>query len=436
MLVKPRTFFAIHKFETKSYEDSAGKLEVREPMVQSELLGEHQTFHFGWQQEDSNELIKQAVIRCKYKIGTNPIILYGAGAHTTQYWDYISILNVVAIVDKNAQLWGKMLNSLPIISPDKIETYGTNILISSRAFEDNIHSELSTMNPKYTIFKLYGNEFLSQALKKWCNELKSQILAFKPDLLVHTPTHVKENISKKFFLDLKKRLPDLKILTVWWDYDEENEASGYLEYEREVLDYADLVIENSNGSRLKKLKAKLYPYEDHRNVEKVIFQPTWFDPSLFYCGIESEKSIQVALFGSVVGERREWINFLQEQFYEQFIHIGGVSGSERNLIAIDEYAKLLRKTNIVVNTQTYGFREQCKGKVREAIQCGAILIEQDNSETREFERLYGPFGIRYFSSKDDLVVQIRKAIKEPFKKRNVDSVTFCKNWTKSILLQL
>ncbi|MCP4588277.1 hypothetical protein [Pseudoalteromonas sp.] len=433
MLNSPRTFFAIHLFETKPYEDSAGKLEVREPMVQSGLLGENETYAFGWQEADSEELVSQSVDNCLSKTGQAPVVVYGAGAHTTQYWKYISRLNVIAIADKNEKLWGKKLNDLPIISPQDIGSYSLNVLVSSRAYEDNIYTELSQRYPTAALFKLYGTEFIAAALGKWCEELESRILAFKPDLLVHTPTHVKENIPKSFFLNLKSHLPKLKIVTIWWDYDEENEESGYLDYERDVLEYADLVIENSNATRLEKMHQRLAPYCRHTDPERVIFHPTWFDPSIFYYDDKKPRPYAVSMFGSIVGERELWLNILKESFGSDFNHFGGVSGKHRKPISTQEYAELLRQTKVVINSQTYSFRSQCKGKVREALQCGAILLEQENDETQVFNDLYGPFNIHYYNSKEELINKIDSLLKSEQQAVRVGSKEACCKWTMKVL---
>ncbi|RDL44221.1 hypothetical protein DN730_11375 [Marinomonas piezotolerans] len=413
MLQQPKTFFAIHRFESKCYDDSAGKLEVREPMVQSGLLGETQTYDFGWDEADSTALIDESIEKAKSVIGSAPVVVYGAGAHTTQYWQQLSQLNVVAIADKNSDLWGTTLKSLPIIGPKDMPKYAQNTVISSRAYEANILSELAVLLPDVKCHRLYGDCFMSLRLQDWALELRQQVLAFQPDLLVHTPTHVKENLSAEFFLSLKQQLPKLKILTVWWDYDEENADSGYLEYERQVLRYADLVIENSNATRLERMHKQMPPYDQHIQPERVIFHPTWFDPSLFYFDPTIEKDIEIAVFGSRVGERGKWIDLLQQHYGHRFHHIGGVSGENRNSLPTQEYAALLRRTKIVINTQTYPFREQCKGKVREAMQCGCVLIEQDNQETRLFEKMYRSNNhIHYFSSCDDLFSLIDHHLEE------------------------
>jgi hypothetical protein len=438
MLVKPRTFFAIHRFESKPFADSAGNLEVMAPMLQSGLLGPSDGVDFGWTEALSAELVAGAVQEHRAVYGQTPVVVYGAGAHTTQYWPAISQLNVVAIADKNPALWGGMLKGLPVIRPADIPQYAAHVLISSRAFESNIARELAASLPQVQLLQLYAGR-LEQQLQAWADQLAVRVLAFQPDLLVHTPTHVTENLPAAFFFTLKQQLPQLKIVTVWWDYDEENSTAGYLDYEREVLSYADLVIENSNASRLTRMHNNEHPYQQHVNPKRVIFHPTWFDPSLFYPIPLADRDIDIAVFGSRVGERGDWIDLLAKEFGERFQHIGGVSGEQRNPLPIEQYAALLRRTKIVVNTQTYSFRQQCKGKVREALQCGVLLMEQDNAETRQL--LPEGCGVVYFRTPAELISQIRVYLSDQsaYEKKLQAAVnlfagqSIVENWTDTIL---
>ena len=147
MLVKPRTFFAIHRFESKPFADSAGNLEVMAPMLQSGLLGPTDCVDFGWTEALSAELVAEAVQEHCAVYGPAPVVVYGAGAHTTQYWSAISQLNVVAIADKNPALWGSRVKGLAVIRPADIPQYAGHVLISSRAFESNITRELAASLP-------------------------------------------------------------------------------------------------------------------------------------------------------------------------------------------------------------------------------------------------------------------------------------------------
>ncbi|MBU2098993.1 MAG: glycosyltransferase [Gammaproteobacteria bacterium] len=407
-------------------------------MLQSGLLGPSDSVDFGWTESLSAELVAVAVQEHCTVYGQNPVVVYGAGAHTTQYWSAISQLNVVAIADKNPALWGSRVKGFEVIRPTDIPQFAAHVLISSRAFESNIARELAISLPQVQLLKIYAGR-LEQQLQVWADQLAARVLAFQPDLLVHTPTHVTENLPASFFLQLKQQLPQLKIVTVWWDYDEENSAAGYLDYERAVLTYADLVIENSNASRLTRLHRNEPPYQHHPNPERVIFHPTWFDPSLFYPISQAERDIDVAVFGSRVGERGDWIDLLAAEFGERFKHIGGVSGEQRNPLPIGQYAAMLRRTKIVVNTQTYSFRQQCKGKVREAIQCGVLLMEQENTETRQL--LPDGCGVVYFRTPSELMSQIRYYLAEQvaYEKNQHAAVnlfagqSIVKNWTDRIL---
>ncbi|MEC7691415.1 MAG: glycosyltransferase [Pseudomonadota bacterium] len=438
MLSQPRTFFAIHCFESKCYEDSAGKLEVRDPMIQSGLLGEHTTFTFGWNEKESTDAVSQRIGLYKQQLQGEPVVIYGAGAHTTEYWQLFSELNVVALADKNPALWGSTIHGIPVVPPAEIDALAKAVIISSRAFESAILQELSILDPSLQLLPLYhGNR--EAKLAAWETELVERVSAFQPALLVHTPTHVNENISAECFVHLKAMLPHMKVVTIWWDYDEDNSDCGYLEYERQVLRYADLVIENSNCTRLGKLHSNLPPYEQHLKPERVIFHPTWFNVHLFKPVPYSERTLDVAVFGSKVGERGKWITFLHQEFGERFQHIGGVSGEEKQPISVEEYANTLGRAKIVVNTQTYSFRKQCKGKVRESLQSGCILLEQENEETRQF--IKGEEGIFYFSTPQELASQITWLLTHPEQMERLcsqisqrfDGREMVRQWTQTIL---
>ena len=179
MLVKPRTFFAIHRFESKPFADSAGNLEVMAPMLQSGLLGPTDCVDFGWTEALSAELVAQAVQEHCAVYGPAPVVVYGAGAHTTQYWSAISQLNVVAIADKNPALWGSRVKGLAVIRPADIPQYAGHVLISSRAFESNITRELAANLPQVQLLPLYAGR-LEQQLQAWADQVAARVLAFPP----------------------------------------------------------------------------------------------------------------------------------------------------------------------------------------------------------------------------------------------------------------
>ena len=97
------------------------------------------------------------------KLNNRPVVIYGAGVHTIALFDKIKnikSLNIEAIADKNEKLWGKRLNGILIISPDEIDTYAKDVIISSFAFEKEIQNELSnTFKNSIHIHTIYDKKF-------------------------------------------------------------------------------------------------------------------------------------------------------------------------------------------------------------------------------------------------------------------------------------
>lgn len=97
------------------------------------------------------------------KLANRPIVIYGAGRHTTNLYDKIKnikLLNVKAIADKNEELWGKKFHNITIISPEHIREYADDVIISSFAFEQEINKELSiAYKNQIHIYMIYNNEF-------------------------------------------------------------------------------------------------------------------------------------------------------------------------------------------------------------------------------------------------------------------------------------
>jgi len=399
---RPRTLFVIHRFDTKSIDDSAGIIEVMRPMLASGLLGEHRLISLGRDTADYLGLIEKRIDQVQGATAGEPVVLYGAGAHTRQFYPQFQRLRIAAIADRDASLWGTALLGHPVISPAQIQEFARHVVISSRAYEEGIERDLCRLHGEHlTIHPLYGRNPDGILRQQWEDEIRATVADFQPDLLVHTPVHPHENLAADFFLELRQLHPAMRLVSLWWDYDEAAQQGSYLDYERDTLRWADLVIENSNGTRLERMHRRAAPYEQHQGAEKAIFHPTVFDPTLFYPDPKAELRYDIALFGSSVGRRREWIDLLQTRFGNRFHHLGGVYEPGRPPLPIADYAQALRQTRICINTQTYPFRKQCKGKVREALGCGTLLLEEDNPETR---LLLGPGeGIEYFTSPESLL---------------------------------
>jgi len=455
-LTSVKALFIIHKFEVKTLEDSAGYLEVLRPMVESGYLTDYRVLSFGRAFDYYQQKVEKRLEELKVVCQNEPVIIYGAGAHTRQFFKQLKTLNIVALTDRDERFWGTECFGLPVISPEQAHSAARHIVISSRAYEDSILHQLKSTFPNTTcIYGLYQNQgqdqvdtlsYYDEMTKQvdtlsYYDEMTKQVdqalATFNPDLIVYTPTHPSENIGSDYFLKVKQQYPNLKFVNVWWDYDEQAETGSYLDYERDCLRYSDYVIENSNFTRLSKMAKHEPPYQSHHNTDKVHFHPTIFDSTLFHTSSE-KRTFDVAIWGSSVGERGDWIECLKKEYGSRFKHFGGVYQGDEPLAA-EDYAAQYRLTKIAVNTQTYPFRSQCKGKVRETLCSGAFLLEEDNPETRAF--LPESLGVVYFSSKEDLKQKIdyylehedeREAIALAGNKW-IQNERNCQYWTAEIL---
>jgi len=432
--------FVVQNFEIKSYQDSAAKTEVVEPILASEFVNQHRVMCFDRTYQDYYaDIVKRSVNNISQNLQDKAVVIYGGGLHTEQHLALFSRFNIVAIADRDKKLWDTTIAGFLIISPAQIPRYSQDVIISSKAYEDAIYQELSAENPQLSLHKLYylqenNKEFNQQMSKKLLVELTSNT----PDILFYCPTHPADCLPVQYWLQIKQRFPDVKFVTLWWDYDVESEHSPYLQFERDCLLWNDLCIENSNATRLKEMKQGEKPYQLHTNIEKVIFHPTIFDPVLFYMEEPVDKQYDIALFGSAAGERKQWISFLNAEYPDNFHHIGGVLHGESTL-SIEKYASALRRTKICINTQTYSAREQCKGKVRETLACGVVLLEQDNQQTKAL--LKEGEGVLYFSSKKELKEKLTWLLNTPGKIEEIiekgqqvwQKRMNCQQWTKTLL---
>lgn len=422
--------FFIQNFEVKRFDDCAGYREVVKPMLSSGLVKDHRISFHERSHEHIAPLLKERIDGYSQQYKGKRIVVYGAGLHTQSLLKDFSELNVVAIADREKQLQGQSKWGLPVISPESISDYGEVVLISSRAFESEIIHDLRKLLPSnIEILPLYQGLFdrdlwhqtIADSLKKDLSELKTDVLFF-------LPSHPEENLPANYFHHLRDCYPKMKIITLWWDYDDQSESSSYLEFERQSLGYSDLIIENTNSSRLNVMRKRQGVYRNHIGAENVIFHPTTADSELFFPR-HLPKLYDVAIFGSSAGKRKDWIEFLQAELGDRFHHIGGVSHGDEPL-PMAEYAKALSQAKIIVNTQTYPFRLQCKGRVREVLACGSFLLEEENQETKAF--LKGAKFVEYFGSPQMLLDKIEyylsyEDLRESYSKQGEQ--WFSENWS-------
>ena len=131
---------------------------------------------------------------------------------------------------------------------------------------------------------------------------------------------------------------------------------------------------------------------------------TPLDFSVFYPG-DGPRDIPVSFIGttgSYRGVRRTYLDYLNEQN----IHIYRSGGQREQPVSLEEYAAILRRSKISVNfSHSAPGAHQIKGRVFETMFSGALLFENENSETPKF---FTPM-VDYveFGDKEDLADKVR-----------------------------
>lgn len=240
-------------------------------------------------------------------------------------------------------------------------------------------------------------------LERLRRTLAEMIEDFRPDLVVNGITWPHESIPP-FLLGELAQQHGFKTFSVIWDHDESN--VHLQSFDRELLIHSDMVGIADSALRTERIRGRVPPYEDYCNVERVHFLPFVADPSLFKPG--DRRLYDVALVGSFEGVREEIYQALVEARMP-VSRIGGMMPGDP-FLPHAEYAAAIGASHIVINTQTHGYRTQLKGRVGQALAAGALLLDQDNEESRRF---LGDIGAQTWSNIDELVEMIEYWLGNP-----------------------
>ena len=219
-----------------------------------------------------------------------------------------------------------------------------------------------------------------------------------PDLIIYSPTFLRETINPLLFQSLKQQFPNIRLFTQLWDYDENNPLM--LMFERDVIKASDLVAISDNISRCERIRNREGIFADFENTDAVVWLPSRVNPRAFR-PLNEPKTIEVCLFGNAEGFRADVIADLTVHYRERFTHAGG--HSDRHFLTYDDYAVLISRAKVVVNSQTIDSRIQIKARTREVLACRGFLIDQHNSET---ERFFEGSGVVLWKDFDDLHAKI------------------------------
>ena len=166
-----------------------------------------------------------------------------------------------------------------------------------------------------------------------------------------------------------------------------------------------------------------YPFKENRVLqkyanEKVIGAFTTLNPNRWKP--EKNKDIDVLFIGQVGSyrySRKKFINYIKkvEPQYSVFISIL----DRENFIPWEEYISLTRKAKIVVNFSGSSDCHQLKGRVFEAMHCGALVIDSIKSPIS----YYFEENKHFVSYKDekDLLIKLNSLLSDPTRIKNISA---------------
>jgi len=187
---------------------------------------------------------------------------------------------------------------------------------------------------------------------------------------------------------------NIPIIAIWWD----TCWIGFWKYVQSILAYVDINIIPENP-----LLTFLDGKSDEVNRDR--FLPLWgtWDP-LIYNNPGYNRDINVSFSGQVDGYRSKRIPFIQH-LMENNISIDCSLFNSKNPPPHSKYVEILQRSKIVLNFSYSVDFDQLKGRVFEALLCGAMLMENENAQIQ----CYFTPGEDYvsFNSKEDLVDKIQ-----------------------------
>ena len=188
----------------------------------------------------------------------------------------------------------------------------------------------------------------------------------KPDVILVTFLGLeKSNPSEKFFQVFKNA--GCKIIVLWPDYGRDWTIQTAARFDRFIDSNVAIACEK-NG-----------------NFPKTKWLWTPEDPTYFYFDGFDKKDIDVSFLGTIhSSERAEYINFLKQYLPSDIkVHFGG--GQRHEKLSAEKYAEITRRSKMIINFPwSVAGNDQLKGRVFEAISCGALLLERKNDRTKEF----------------------------------------------------
>lgn len=236
------------------------------------------------------------------------------------------------------------------------------------------------------------------------------VAEFRPDVVVYSATWAHENLSMEVLSAV--RAAGVGVLGVLWDSWIDPATA-----EAEMLAACDLLtVFDSLHSylRCRQAGADLTP------TTKVAFAAGQVFTDLLHPDPTCEKIHDVTLLGSNEGRRVELVARLSEELPRYgigFHKAGGLVDSRKggfrltdNWVPWTEYARIINRSRICLNSPTDPTRLQIKGKIFDYQACGVMCLTDANIETRRF---IDPGAVATFDDVQDCVDKIRRYMAEP-----------------------
>ncbi len=223
-----------------------------------------------------------------------------------------------------------------------------------------------------------------QLIRK-CSEMRPDIVVFSS--WWSYPTH--PSVEALRFVRHRLGIP---VAMIWWD----TCNNGFWPSVAPLIGEIDVHVvgENPRGHCLDK---------SHPLFDRFLLLWAPMDPDLFHV-VDRPRDIPISFIGQVRSYRayrREYLQYLSDH---------GVAGrfccsDEEGQVSHAQYAEIIRRSQMCVNFSYSVDAHQFKGRVLEAMFCGALLLESENDQTSV---LFKPM-VDYipFSSKEDLLDKVK-----------------------------
>jgi spore maturation protein CgeB len=148
------------------------------------------------------------------------------------------------------------------------------------------------------------------------------------------------------------------------------------------------------------------------------------------------RRFDITVSGSSEGIRGQIYQLLLDAGFN--VHRSGGMMQNDHFLSHAEYAQEMAESRIVVNTQTWDYRIQLKGRTAQALACGCFLLEQ---RTIESERFLADIGVVLWSDIADLVEKARywlahdeerEKLAQDCRRRYLERHS-CESWTRTVL---